>query len=240
MSFLSGKNILITGLLSNRSIAYGIAKACHAQGAQLAFTFQNERFEGRVREMAAEFGSEICIPLDVAEDAQIESAIAQLGQRWTALDGLVHAIAFAPREAIAGDFLEGLSREAFTTAHEISAYSFPALAKAALPLMSGRPSAMVTLSYLGSVRMVPAYNTMGLAKASLEAAVRYMASSLGPKAFGSTASPQALSRPWPQAASRALATSSRWSSKMPPCGAMSPSTTLATSVPSCCPTSQPV
>ncbi len=181
MAFLSGKNILITGLLSNRSIAYGIAKACHAQGANLAFTYQSERFEDRVKDMAAEFGSQICIPLDVAEDSQIQAAMTQLGQHWTHLDGLVHAIAFAPREAIAGDFLEGMSREAFTTAHEISAYSFPALAKAALPLMTGRQAALVTLSYLGSVRMVPAYNTMGLAKASLEAAVRYMASSLGPK-----------------------------------------------------------
>lgn len=181
MGFLAHKKILITGLLSNRSIAYGVAQACHAQGAELAFTYQNERFEGRVREMAAEFGSTLCMPCDVAEDAQIEATMSALQQAWGGLDGLVHAIAFAPREAIAGDFLEGLSREGFRTAHEISSYSFPALAKAALPLMHGRQAALVSLTYLGAMRVVPAYNTMGLAKASLEAAVRYMASSLGPQ-----------------------------------------------------------
>ena len=181
MGFLAHKKILITGLLSNRSIAYGVAQACHAQGAALAFTYQNERFEGRVREMAAEFGSTLCLPCDVADDSQIDATMSALQQEWGVLDGLVHAIAFAPREAIAGDFLEGLSREGFRTAHEISSYSFPALAKAALPLMRGRQAALVSLTYLGAVRVVPAYNTMGLAKASLEAAVRYMASSLGPQ-----------------------------------------------------------
>jgi len=180
VAFLADKKILITGLLSNRSIAYGIAKACHQQGAQLAFTFQNERFEERVRDMAAEFGSAVCLPCDVSEDEQIQAVFNALGKEWGGLDGLVHAIAFAPREAIAGDFLEGLSREGFRTAHEVSSYSFPAMAKAALPLIQGRQGAMVTLSYLGAVRTVPAYNTMGLAKASLEAAVRYMAASLGP------------------------------------------------------------
>jgi len=180
MAFLKDKRILITGLLSNRSIAYGIAKACHAQGAQLAFTFQNERFEERVREMAAEFGSNLCLPCDVSEDSQIEALFKSLGKKWASLDGLVHAIAFAPREAIAGDFLEGFSREGFRVAHEVSAYSFGALAKAALPLMRDSKGALVTLSYLGAERMVPAYNTMGLAKASLEASVRYLASSLGP------------------------------------------------------------
>ena len=181
MGFLAGKKILITGLLSNRSIAYGIAQACYKQGAQLAFTYQNERFEGRVKDMAAEFESTLIFPLDVAEDAQIENLFVELGKQWDGLDGLVHAIAFAPREAIAGDFLEGLSREAFRTAHEISAYSFPALAKAALPMMQGREGAMLTLSYLGAIKMVPNYNTMGLAKASLEASVRYLAESVGPK-----------------------------------------------------------
>lgn len=180
MAFLKDKQILITGLLSNRSIAYGIAKACHAQGAQLAFTFQNERFEERVKEMAAEFGSSLCLPCDVSEDSQVEALFKSLGQKWSCLDGLVHAIAFAPREAIAGDFLEGFSREGFRVAHEVSAYSFGALAKAALPLMRDSKGALVTLSYLGAERMVPAYNTMGLAKASLEASVRYLASSLGP------------------------------------------------------------
>lgn len=181
MGFLAGKKILITGLLSNRSIAYGIAKACHAQGAELAFTYQTERFIDRVTDMAAEFDSKLVFPLDVAEDAQIENLFTELAKHWDGLDGLVHAIGFAPREAIAGDFLEGISREAFRIAHDISAYSFPALAKAAYPMMQGREGALLTLSYLGSVRMVPNYNTMGLAKASLEASVRYLAESLGPK-----------------------------------------------------------
>lgn len=181
MGFLAQKKILVTGLLSNRSIAYGIAQACRAQGAELAFTYQNERFEGRVREMAAEFGSDICLPCDVAEDIQITQAMAALAEKWDGLDGLVHAIAYAPREAIAGDFLDGLSREAFRIAHDVSSYSFPALAKAAMPLMQGRQAALVSLTYLGAERVVPGYNTMGLAKASLEAAVRYMAASLGPK-----------------------------------------------------------
>lgn len=180
MSFLRGKRILITGLLSNRSIAYGVAKACHAQGAELAFTYQNERFETRVKDMAAEFGSSLCFPCDVSEDSQISALFDALSQHWPQLDGLLHAIAFAPREAIAGEFLDGLSRESFRIAHEISSYSFPALAKAALPLMRENGGALVTLSYLGAERVVPAYNTMGLAKASLEAATRYLAANLGP------------------------------------------------------------
>jgi enoyl-[acyl-carrier protein] reductase I len=181
MGFLDGKRILITGLLSNRSIAYGIARACRQQGAELAFTYQSERFRERVGEMAAEFGSDIAIACDVAADAEIEALFAELGRRWGRLDGLVHAIAFAPREAIAGEFLDGLSREAFRVAHDVSSYSFPALAKAALPLMTGRNGALLTLTYLGAERVVPYYNTMGLAKASLEAAVRYLAGNLGPK-----------------------------------------------------------
>ena len=140
MSFLRGKRILITGLLSNRSIAHGVARACFAQGAELAFTYQGERFEGRVREMAAEFESSICLPLDVAEDAQIDALVGALQGHWPYLDGMVHAIAFAPREAIAGDFLEGFTREGFRTAHDISAYSFAALAKALLPPDGGAGS----------------------------------------------------------------------------------------------------
>jgi enoyl-[acyl-carrier protein] reductase I len=181
MGFLEGKRILVTGVLSNRSIAYGIARACHAQGAQLAFTYQGERFEARIRDFAAEFGSDLVFPCDVAEDDQIAAAFAGLGRRWDSLDGLVHAIGFAPREAIEGDFLEGITRERFRIAHDISSYSFAALAKAALPLMQGRAGALLTLTYLGAERVVPNYNTMGLAKASLEASVRYMASSLGPR-----------------------------------------------------------
>ena len=181
MGFLAGKRILVTGLLSNRSIAYGIAKSCSNQGAELAFTYQNERFEERVREMAADFGSSLIFPCDVSEDAQIDRLFADLRQHWDGLDGLVHAIAFAPREAIAGNFLDGLSRDAFRIAHDVSSYSFAALAKAALPMMEGRKAAMLTMSYLGAVRMVPSYNTMGLAKASLEASVRYLAEALGPR-----------------------------------------------------------
>ncbi len=181
MAFLSGKRILITGLLSNRSIAYGIAQACYREGAELAFTYVGERFRGRISEFAAEFGSDIVLPCDVAEDAQIEGAIAALRGRWDRLDGLVHSIGFAPRDAISGQFLDGLTRENFRIAHDISAYSFPALAKAALPLLEGRPASLLTLTYLGAERVVPHYNTMGLAKASLEASVRYLAADLGPK-----------------------------------------------------------
>ncbi|MDO4683529.1 MAG: enoyl-ACP reductase FabI [Lautropia sp.] len=179
--FLAGKRILILGLLSNRSIAYGIAKQCRAQGAELAFTYQSERFRDRIAEMAAEFGSDLVFPCDVTDDTQIASLMTELGKTWDRFDGLVHAIAYAPREAIAGDFLEGCTRENFAMAHDISAYSFVALARAALPMMEGRDGALVTLSYLGAVRAVPNYNTMGVAKASLEASVRYLAESMGPR-----------------------------------------------------------
>ena len=181
MALLGGKKILVTGLLSNRSIAYGIAKAARREGAELALTYQNERFKDRAAEMARELSANITLPCEVTSDAEIAALFAALGKEWDGLDGLVHAIAFAPREAIAGDFLDGLSREAFAQAHDISAYSFPALAKAALPLMKGRNAALLTLTYLGAERVVPNYNTMGLAKASLEASVRYLAASLGPQ-----------------------------------------------------------
>lgn len=178
MAFLQGKKILITGLLSNRSIAYGIAKACKREGAELAFTYVGERFKDRITDFAAEFGSNLVFECDVSSDEQIARLFADLGAAWPQFDGLVHSIGFAPREAIAGDFLEGLSREAFKIAHDISAYSFPALAKAALPMLSDQ-AALLTLTYLGSMRSVPNYNTMGLAKASLEASVRYLAESVG-------------------------------------------------------------
>jgi enoyl-[acyl-carrier protein] reductase I len=181
MGFLTDKRILITGLISSRSIAYGIAKACHREGAHLAFTYQNDRFRERVTEMAAEFGSSLVFPCDVANDQEISDLFSALGRHWHKFDGLVHAIAFVPREAIAGDFIEGLYREAFRIAHDVSAYSFPALAKAALPLMEGRRAAMLTMTYLGAVRPVPHYNVMGMAKASLEASVRYLATGLGPR-----------------------------------------------------------
>ncbi len=180
MGFLTGKRLLITGVLSNRSIAYGIAKACHAQGAELAFSYVGERFKDRITEFAADFDSKLIFDCDVGDDAQIEKLFTDLAQTWPKFDGFVHSIGFAPREAIAGDFLEGLSREAFKIAHDISAYSFPAMAKAALPYLNDK-SALLTLTYLGAVRTVPNYNTMGLAKASLEASVRYLAGALGPK-----------------------------------------------------------
>jgi enoyl-[acyl-carrier protein] reductase I len=178
MGFLAGKRFLITGVLSNRSIAYGVARACRREGAELAFSYQGERFRERVTEFAREFGSSLAFDCDVAEDAQIERLFAQLGEAWPEFDGLVHSIGFAPREAIAGGFLDGFSREAFRVAHDISSYSFPALAKAAAPRLRAG-AALLTLTYLGAVRAVPHYNTMGLAKASLEASVRYLAVSLG-------------------------------------------------------------
>jgi enoyl-[acyl-carrier protein] reductase I len=181
MGFLSGKRFLITGVLSNRSIAYGIAQACRREGADLAFSYVGERFRERITELAKQFQSDLVFDMDVGDDAQIAATFEALQQRWDGLDGLVHSIGFAPREAIAGDFLDGLSRESFRIAHDISAYSFPALAKAALPMMRGRRAALLTLTYLGSVRAAPNYNTMGLAKASLEASVRYLAASLGPQ-----------------------------------------------------------
>jgi enoyl-[acyl-carrier protein] reductase I len=178
MGFLSGKRILVTGVLNNRSIAYGIARACHREGAELAFSYVGERFKDRIADIAAEFGSPLTFDCDVASDEQIERLFAQLGESWPQFDGFVHSIGFAPREAIAGDFLEGLSRESFRIAHDVSAYSFPAMAKAARPYL--RPgAALLTLTYLGAARHVPNYNTMGLAKASLESSVRYLASSLG-------------------------------------------------------------
>jgi enoyl-[acyl-carrier protein] reductase I len=180
MGFLAGKRLLITGVLSNRSIAYGIARACHREGAELAFSYQGERFLPRVTEFAAEFGSTLVFDCDVADDGQIGRMIAGLVAAWGSFDGFVHSIGFAPKEAIAGDFLEGLSREAFRIAHDISSYSFPALAKAAAPHLSDK-AALLTLTYLGALRSVPNYNTMGLAKASLEASVRYLASTLGPR-----------------------------------------------------------
>lgn len=179
MGFLNGKKILITGVISNRSIAYGIAKACHREGAELAFSFANERYKERIEGFAREFGSEIVFNMDVSKDEDIAAVAEGLEKAWGGLDGFVHSIGFAPREAIAGDFLEGISRDAFKTAMDISAYSYPALAKAFLPLMKGRNAAALALTYIGSERVVPNYNTMGLAKAALESATRYMASSLG-------------------------------------------------------------
>ncbi len=181
MALLAGRRALIVGVASNRSIAWGIAQAMHAEGAQLAFTYQNDRLKGRVEKLAAELGSEIVLPCDVGDDAQIGSVFEALKARWDGLEVLVHSVAFAPKEQLDGDFVENTTREGFNTAHEISSYSFTALAKGARPMMQGRNGAMLTLSYLGAVRAVPNYNVMGLAKASLEANVRYLAYALGPE-----------------------------------------------------------
>ncbi len=180
MGFLAGKRFLITGVLSNRSIAYGIARACHAQGAELAFSYVGERFKERITEYAGHFGSKLVFECDVSDDTQIERLFADLSQTWPQFDGFVHSIGFAPREAISGNFLEGLTRENYRIAQDISAYSFPAMAKVALPYLSPTAS-LLTMTHLGAVRAVPNYNTMGLAKASLEASVRYLAAALGRK-----------------------------------------------------------
>jgi len=179
--FMTGKKLLVTGMLSNRSIAYGIAKVMAREGAQLAFTYQGEAVKERVLALAGEFHTDAVFACDVTSDQQIDALFSGLGKRWDGLDGIVHSIAFAPREALSGDYLDGLSREAFRVAHDISSYSFAALAKAGLSMMQGRRAALLTLTYLGAERAMPNYNVMGLAKASLEANVRYLAFSLGPK-----------------------------------------------------------
>ncbi|MBC8212018.1 MAG: enoyl-ACP reductase [Gammaproteobacteria bacterium] len=181
MGFLAGKKILIAGIASNRSIAYGIAKAMHREGAQLAFSYPNEKLQPRVEKFAAEFGSSIVLPCDVANDEDITQLFTDLHKEWNSLDGLVHSIAFAPREALAGDYLENLTREGFAMAHDISSYSLSAMAKAARPMMQGTNGSIITMSYLGSERALPNYNVMGVAKASLEASVRYLAAALGPE-----------------------------------------------------------
>ncbi|TFH49040.1 MAG: enoyl-ACP reductase [Lysobacterales bacterium] len=179
MGFLEGKRALIIGVAGNRSIAWGIAQAMHRQGAELALTYQNERLKARVEKLAASIDADITLPCDVEFDEQIDATFADLGKRWDSLDILVHAVAFAPREALQGDYLDAVNREAFRIAHDISSYSFAAVAKAERPMLQGRNGALLTLSYLGSARTMPNYNVMGLAKASLEANVRYMAVSLG-------------------------------------------------------------
>ncbi|TMH07561.1 MAG: SDR family oxidoreductase [Betaproteobacteria bacterium] len=181
MGFLADRKILITGVLSSRSIAYGIAQACRREGAVLAFTFVNDDLKDRVVKLAADFGPAPVLRCDVTRDDDIAALFDALGSEWGGIDGLLHSIAFAPREALAGDYLNGLSRQAFATAHDVSSYSFAALAKAARPWMQGRRGAMLTLTYLGALRAIPNYNVMGLAKASLEANVRYLAQCLGPE-----------------------------------------------------------
>lgn len=181
MGFMVGKRALIVGLASNRSIAWGIAQAFAREGAELAFTYQNDRLQPRVEKMAGELGSKLVYPLDVSEDAQIDAVVAALGKDWDGLDVLVHSVGFAPRDQLAGSYIESVTREGFQIAHDISSYSLAALAKAFLGMMQDRNSAILTLSYLGAVRAVPHYNVMGLAKASLEANVRFLAADLGPR-----------------------------------------------------------
>jgi enoyl-[acyl-carrier protein] reductase I len=181
MGFLSGKKALIVGIASNRSIAYGIAQAMHREGAELAFSYANEKLQPRVEKFAAEFDSNIVLPCDVSDDDEITNLFERLGAHWAALDALVHSVAFAPREALAGDYLENLDREGFRIAHDISSYSLAAMAKAARPMMQNTDGSIITMSYLGSERALPNYNIMGVAKASLEANVRYLAAALGPQ-----------------------------------------------------------
>lgn len=181
MGLLEGKRALIVGVASNRSIAWGIAKAMHREGAELAFTYQNDKLKERVEQFASEVNSEITVPCDVGDDKQITEVFSHLDNYWDHLDILVHSVAYAPKEQLEGEYLESVTREGFLMAHDISSYSFCALGDAARPMMEGRNGSMLTLSYIGAVRAMPNYNVMGVAKASLEANVRYMASSLGPE-----------------------------------------------------------
>ena len=181
MGFMAGKKALIVGLASKRSIAWGIANAFHREGAKLAFTYQNDKLQSRVEKFAAELNSEITLPCDVGNDEEIQSVFDNLKKYWDKFDILIHSVAYAPRELLDGEYLRNVTREGFLTAHEISSYSFSALANASREMMQGRNGAMLTLSYLGAIRSMPNYNVMGLAKASLEANVRYMAANLGPE-----------------------------------------------------------
>lgn len=180
MGFLAGKRALIVGVASERSIAWGIAQALHREGAELAFTYVNDKMKERVAPLAQSLGSPLILPLDVTSDAEIDAVFARLKSDWGSLDILIHAVAFAPREAVSGRFID-TSREAFRVAHDVSSYSLTALARGAAPLMTGRSGALLTLSYLGAVRSIPSYNVMGLAKASLEANIRFLAADLGPQ-----------------------------------------------------------
>ncbi|CAI8718961.1 enoyl-ACP reductase FabI [Methylocaldum szegediense] len=181
MGFMQDKRALIVGVASNRSIAYGIAEAMRREGAEIALTYQNDKLKERVEKLAEELGAKIVLPCDVASDEQIDALFDELGKHWDGLDSIVHSVAFAPREALEGSYLDSVTRENFRIAHDISSYSFAALAKAGRKLMAGRKGSLLTLSYLGAERVIPNYNVMGVAKASLEANVRYLAASLGPE-----------------------------------------------------------
>lgn len=181
MGFLANKKALIIGVASSRSIAWGIAKAMRREGAELALTYQNEKLRGRVEKLASECDSDIALPCDVSSDEQIEELFTQLDDYWDHIDIIIHSVAFAPRDQLQGDYLESVTREGFRAAHDISSYSFAALAKAGRAMMHERNGALLTLSYLGAERTIPNYNVMGIAKASLEANVRYIATALGPE-----------------------------------------------------------
>ena len=181
MAFLAGKRALVIGLASNRSIAWGIAKAMHREGAELAFNYQTDKLAGRVNKFAAELGSDIALPLDVSDDRQIDGFFGKLAAHWDGFDILVHSVAYAPADQLEGRYIDSVNREGFRIAHDVSSYSFAALARRAEPMMEGRGGALLTLSYLGAARALPNYNVMGLAKASLEANVRFLALDLGPK-----------------------------------------------------------
>jgi enoyl-[acyl-carrier protein] reductase I len=181
MGFLAGKRALIVGVATERSIAWGIAQAMHREGAELAFSYLNEKMKERVVPLAESIGSKLTMPMDVTQDAEIDAAFDLLKREWGQIDTVIHAVAYAPREALAGGYVDSTTRDAFRIAHEISSYSFTALAQRARPLMEGRAGSMLTLSYLGAVRSIPSYNVMGLAKASLEANVRFLAADLGPR-----------------------------------------------------------
>lgn len=181
MGFLAGKRALIVGAASERSIAWGIAKAMHREGAELAYTYQTEKLKTRVDKMATQTESDIVLPLDVGSDEQIDKVFSNLDNYWDGLDIIIHSVAFAPRDQLDGNYIDAVTREGFNIAHEISSYSFAALAKAGRQMMQGRNASMLTLSYLGAERAISNYNVMGLAKASLEANVRYMAAALGPE-----------------------------------------------------------
>ena len=180
MGFLAGKRAFIVGVATDRSIAWGIAQAMHREGAELAFSYLNDKLKERVEPLATSLGSRLVVPLDVTDEAQCDAAFEQLKRAWGGLDIVVHAVAYAPREALTGRFLTATSREGFRIAHDVSSFSLTALAQRAQPLMSGRRGALLTLTYLGAVRSIPGYNVMGLAKASLEANVRFLAADLGP------------------------------------------------------------
>lgn len=222
MGFLAGKRALIVGVASDRSIATGIANAMHREGAELAFTYQTDKLKGRVDKLAEKLGSQLTFPCDVASDDEIDAVFSELGKHWDGLDIIVHAVGFAPKEELEGEYLANVTRDGFRIAHDISSYSFAALAKAGRPMMQGRNGALITLSYLGAVRTVPNYNVMGLAKASLEANVRFMAQSLGPEGIRVNAISAGPIRTLAASGISGFRGMLDYAEKASPCAAMSP------------------